>query len=322
LDDVTVEAREVVMVPPGTRTLRVALNGRDDGVSDFDLYVKAGAPATIADADCRRAGASQFALCEIAEPAVGAWHVLVRRFSGAGEFQVTVTTFAATPTAPAAGAACDDGNPRTAADQCRNGRCTGTALTDGAPCEGGTACGERCLAGACRPLQCRHPTAIGRARLALRTGRKGPVGDDFTWTWAHGAATGTADFGDPRAQTAYVLQACQRSASGDMQVIAQQRIPAGSSSRRGSPGRRRTKRGFSYRGLAPRAVDRVALAAGDQGKARISLHARGAALALAPLPPRDDAPIVVQLLGDQVCWEAEYRPPARASRRSFLARGE
>ena len=71
----------------------MALNAVDDGTADFDLYVKAGSPPTTLDFDCRRSGSGQFGFCEHVAPAHGTWYVMVRRFLGAGAYQVTATTF-------------------------------------------------------------------------------------------------------------------------------------------------------------------------------------------------------------------------------------
>jgi hypothetical protein len=87
-------------VPAGTRVLRIALNGAFEsrqGVriveNDFDLLIKAGAPPTDTDFDCRDNNPTAFAFCEVQAPPPGTWHVLVERVQGAGTFQVTATSF-------------------------------------------------------------------------------------------------------------------------------------------------------------------------------------------------------------------------------------
>jgi len=75
---------------PGASELRVALNAfEDDGLADFDVYVRAGAPATPAQHDCAIDDEGQFGGCSLASPAAGPWHVLVTRVAGAGAYQVT-----------------------------------------------------------------------------------------------------------------------------------------------------------------------------------------------------------------------------------------
>lgn len=88
-------------VPAGTTVLRVAMNAIDDG-SDFDLYVRFASPPTTSTYDCRRFGSNQYGMCEFSSPTPGTWYILINRYSGAGTFQVTGTTFGLagpTPTA-------------------------------------------------------------------------------------------------------------------------------------------------------------------------------------------------------------------------------
>lgn len=68
-----------------------SLNGWDDGVADFDLYVKRGAPPTTLDFDCKRSASGQFGACVIENPLAGTWHALIQRKSGEGRYQATAT---------------------------------------------------------------------------------------------------------------------------------------------------------------------------------------------------------------------------------------
>ncbi|MCK6554115.1 trypsin-like serine protease [Candidatus Binatia bacterium] len=89
--------RYEVEVPEGASRLRVALNHQAEsraGQSDFDLYVRAGAPPTRETYDCRDFTGRPFGVCEIDAPAAGPWHILVDRFKGQGTAQVVATTFA------------------------------------------------------------------------------------------------------------------------------------------------------------------------------------------------------------------------------------
>src|SRR5262249_52808819 len=92
LDPSSTGATHPFPVPAGTTELRVALNGVDDG-SDFDLFLKRGAPATPTDFDCKADGQGQFGFCGFNAPAADTWYAFVRRFSGSGLYQLTVTTF-------------------------------------------------------------------------------------------------------------------------------------------------------------------------------------------------------------------------------------
>lgn len=89
------EARNSVEVPAGASLLRVAMNAVDDGLANFDLYVKRGAPPTPTSFDCARTGSAQFGVCDFSLPAAGTWHLLVRRVAGSGAFQVSATRFGA-----------------------------------------------------------------------------------------------------------------------------------------------------------------------------------------------------------------------------------
>ena len=86
------EARHMVIVPAGRSELRVTMNAVDDGIADFDLYVKRGSPPTPADYDCAQNGIGQFGSCIFAAPEAGAWYVLVDRYAGGGGSQVTATS--------------------------------------------------------------------------------------------------------------------------------------------------------------------------------------------------------------------------------------
>ena len=55
-------------VASGTTLLRVAMNAVDDGVSDFDLYVKAGSAPTTSVYDCGRFGPNQFGDLRLPRP--------------------------------------------------------------------------------------------------------------------------------------------------------------------------------------------------------------------------------------------------------------
>lgn len=93
------EARWDITVPAGTSVLRVALNGQQWSGSgnsqvnnDFDLYVRAGSPPTMAQYDCHDANPTVLGFCEIAAPAPGTWSVLAKQVQGEGTVQLTATT--------------------------------------------------------------------------------------------------------------------------------------------------------------------------------------------------------------------------------------
>ena len=110
------EQRYTFNVPQGTALLRVALHGAEFQGSpdpDFDLYLRAGAPAEPGAADCSSAGGGLVEFCEVQVPQPGTWHVLVRRVLGAGRFQVTSTLYNASPSVctPGPNTLCIDNQP-------------------------------------------------------------------------------------------------------------------------------------------------------------------------------------------------------------------
>jgi hypothetical protein len=68
------------------------MNAKDDGDTDFTLYIKQGALPTDTDFDCRQLGPGQFGFCQFANPAGGRWFARVKReaVSENGEYQLTL----------------------------------------------------------------------------------------------------------------------------------------------------------------------------------------------------------------------------------------
>ena len=91
LGDAQVTATHEFIIVDGSGELRVAFNAIDDFFADFDMYVKHGSPPSTADFDCRQTSSGQFGYCEFSNPAGGRWYVRVDRFSGEGDYQVSVT---------------------------------------------------------------------------------------------------------------------------------------------------------------------------------------------------------------------------------------
>lgn len=77
--------------------LRVSLNATDDGVSNYDLYLRHGSAASAVAFDCKSNGSNQYEYCVVNAPAEGTWHVLVDNRNGAGAYQVTATIIGADP---------------------------------------------------------------------------------------------------------------------------------------------------------------------------------------------------------------------------------
>jgi hypothetical protein len=152
---------------------------------------------------------------------------------------------------------------------------------------------------------CRAAAAGGAALVAKN--KKNDARDTLVWRW-RGAATTKADLGDPVGATDYRL--CLYDAAGLRYAAA---LPA-SGSCGGKTCWKATKTGFRYRNppLVPDGVAALMLKSGGEGKARIALQTRGAALRLAlPFAP----PVTVQLVREDgaPCWDATYSAPAKST---------
>ncbi len=139
-------------VDPGSMLLRITMNANDDGISDFDFYARAGLPPSTTIYDCAASSANQFGACDFEDPSGGPWYVLVDRFSGAGTYQITATSFGTFCSDPGnEGLACDDANACTESDICAAGSCVGSPVADGTGCDDGNSCSapDTCVAGVC-----------------------------------------------------------------------------------------------------------------------------------------------------------------------------
>ncbi len=343
------QATHAITVPNGTTLLRIAMNAVDDGVADFDLYVRAGAPATVDAYDCRRFGPNQVGFCEFAAPAAGTWYVLVNRYAGAGTYQLTVTTLGTTCALPGSdGNACDDGNACTVSDECQAGSCVGTTAADGAPCSDGNACTgpDTCHAGVCdssavadgtpcddgdpcsRPDTCQagtctgtspaltcKSTALGSALLTVDN-RSPDSRDRLSWTWRKGAATTFAEFGNPTLTTSYAL-CLYDDVGGTPQRRLTKVIPPGARWKAFSRGFR-----FSDFAGATAGIQSIALTSGAAGRASISVRGRGQPLTLPGLPFAKQPSVIMQLLNDTTCWSSTHSVAATNSLARFKATGQ
>lgn len=352
VDAVAPERRMVFDVPYGSAQLRITMNGAflvTDNPNDFDLYVKHGSPPTTSDFDCRRDGAGQLAACLVDAPAPGAWHVLVRRKSGGGQYQVTATALArdcAQPgtdglscddtnsctsaevcqagmcggTAAPDATPCDDGNQCTGSDACQAGLCIGVALTDGTPCDDGDRCSrpDTCAGGACSgpapAVGCALPGVPDAGALLLRDDvRDGK--DKMSWKWSKGPATPLGALGDPTTTTDYALCLYDR-AGGMPSRKLKLPLPAGSAWSESSTTGFRWKDGT----LSLGGVTALIIRSGEAGKAKISLSGKSHALGMPDLPLAKDPAVTVQLVNPLACWETTFGASSRNDDRQFKAR--
>ena len=233
--------------------------------------------------------------------------MLVQRFQGTGQYQLTATTFASgAPGAGTSGQGCDDGNVCTTSDVCQSGACGGTAVSDGTSCDDGTACTgpDQCQSGACTApaapaTGCKLPVVSAKASL-LVTNDVRDTRDRLTWKWVKGDTTTLVDLGDPVGGAGYEL--CVFDESGGVPELASRTLVPGGA------GWSAASRGYTFRDrtLQHGGVQTLRLTDGGAGKASISLVAKGALLATPALPLHQDPRVVVQLIGAQACFEARY----------------
>jgi cytochrome c peroxidase len=246
--------------------------------------------------------------------------------------------------------ACSDGNACTTADRCGAGVCVGTPIScdDGNPCTDDacsptTGCahvpntgpcedgdprtvGDQCAAATCvpGPLGC-AATPIEGCRVSLVPEKnqlmlKGGTQDSrsrFTWRWQEGQATRTTDFGNPDADGGTDFAFCVYDHDqGVPRLVMSSGLAAGGLCG-GAPCWRAGATSFSYRDQdathAP-GIWSVTLRAGPDGAAAIAVLGRGAALDMVAPPLRQDPAVTVQLIGDGVCWQSDFRPPALVNR--------
>ncbi len=315
------EARHSFTVPAAAEELRVTLNAVDS--ADFDLYLRAGTPPTPSDFDCAAAGQSPFGACTVALPAAGTWHVLVSRFSGSGEYQLTASVFGADCADPAnEGLPCDDGSSCTTGDVCQSGTCSGTPLPDGAACDDGSACtpGDTCQAGACIPgpapvAGCRLPAKPGKGLLRILD-RARDARDRLVWRWSAGAATDVSDFGDPTAGDPVTLCVYDESGGAPERIFELSVPPGGPWAS--------VSRGFLYRdpGRTLGGLKKLLLKSGGDGRAKVVFVATGAGVRPPSPPLLLDPEVRVQLLSRAACFENTFSAPLENEAERFKARSD
>ncbi len=316
------------VVGAGSRRLRVSMNAVDDG-SDFDLFVKAGSPPTLSSFDCRQNGRGQYAFCEFTNPAAGTWYVLVDQAAGSGLYQVSATTFGGGCADPgSAGQPCDDGNVCTVNDRCQGGICAGNPAPNGTPCDDSDACTQTdsCQLGTCTGSQqprtdCRLPFVPGSGvfRLEDETPDEPADADKLTWNWFRGTATAVSDFGDPLSTTTYTLCVFDEASGTPALVLSHQASAAALCGTK--PCWKEYAKSFRYtdKKLQNGPISSLLLRQGNDGKAKISLKAKGTQLSLPSLPLHQQNAVTVQLSNGTVCWEGRYSTNKRNNLFGFEA---
>jgi hypothetical protein len=216
-----------------------------------------------------------------------------------------------TPGTPAApGTSCEDGNPCTSNDSCdASGHCVGGSPTDCGPC---MTCNP--FLGGCVALVeqgCKKPLSpVSTIRI-----RETPTRNNIHWRWNDGAATNTADFGDPVTTDDYTLCVFDR-LSGKDELRARAVAPHGAHWRS-------VRTGFGYNDpttVGPDVVRAISLKPGGDGTASITVKTRGVGIAAGVIPLY--LPATVQLRGPAgTCWDAVFVSAQVNDYRKFTGTG-
>jgi predicted outer membrane repeat protein len=146
--------------------------------------------------------------------------------------------------------------------------------------------------------------------------------DTMAWKWGRGAATHRVEFGNPlTGSTRYAICVYDETA-GAQNLVLSALVPEGRTCA-GKPCWRETARGFRYLdpNMTPDGVQRMVLTAGGDGRASITVKAKGDRFPM-PMPAspsqmfRQDSRVTVQLVNSDggVCWEAVFSAPARRNK--------
>ncbi len=206
-----------------------------------------------------------------------------------------------------AGEQCDDAN--TSAGDCCDAACQVEATAS--PCDDGEICtitdgcdGAGSCVGSTEPAaSCAVPLSVARSTLILKD--KGS-NDSLTWKWSKGPEVLAAGFGDPTDGDDYTLCLYDET-GGSATIILSSTAPADPIAwvNKGD-------KGFQYKkkDLEPDGIRVVKLKAGMVGKAKITLKAKGANLAISNLGFGPAATITAQLRNSSgACFGAIYQAP-------------
>jgi uncharacterized delta-60 repeat protein len=152
---------------------------------------------------------------------------------------------------------------------------------------------------------CTLPAVSAKALLQARDDAGGK-GDRLAWKWLKGGTTTVGEFGDPLAATDYAFCVYDES-GGPPALLFEAAVPAGGVCDDDACWKPPTGKGFKYKDRTRRrcGVDVMKLQAGETGKAKIIVKAKGERLPVPALPL--PLPLRVQLqAANGECWEATY----------------
>ena len=238
-------------------------------------------------------------------------------------------------TAEPDGGACDDGEACTT-DHCASGACVGMPVRDGTACDDGSQCTvDACRAGACvgtpaPSVSCKRPTLPLKAELLLKStvpdttrtpNANNPPGkdDQLSWTWTKGQSTTLTELGGPMTSDDYELCVYGPGPS----LLFSGHVPAGGTCGKVPCWKAMTGKGYSYtdKKRLPDGMEKLDLAAGAPGEAKISMKGKGVNL---NMPALGDLalPIEVQLRGAGECWAATYSTAIANTPEQFKAKSD
>ncbi len=213
-----------------------------------------------------------------------------------------------------AGEACDDGN--TTSGDCCSALCAfetpGSGCDDGDLCSNLDACdGAGGCAGVFAPIAgCKKSTGTGKSKLVLKD-KENDKGDLALFRLSRGEETLFGDFGDPTNSTDYEL--CIYRASGGLLL--------GSSAPAGNEWTASGTSGYRYKDSqrTPDGVQVIKVKAGDAGKAKLKIKARGVNLGMPTLGLV--LPVTAQVRnGSGGCWGATFFTPTANDAGSFKSK--
>jgi len=212
---------------------------------------------------------------------------------------------------------CDDGNVTSGDgcdENCRPTECGNGVVTGGTgeTCDDGNVvngdgCSSTCqieIPSLCSLVSGCIPLGVGgRGRLHVFD-KDDDSRDHLSWKWAKGGATDAADLGDPEGSTPYVLCVYDSTVLGAAYVVP----PSSSKWSLGS-----SRALYRDKAGTEAGITAIKVRAGDSGRARVEVKARGLSLdlppAFTPFQLFEQSPsVTVRLVnGEGVCWEADFR---------------
>lgn len=210
------------------------------------------------------------------------------------------------------GTSCSDANACSTGDTCHAGVCSAGAAEDCGPCltcDPGAGCVAHVLS------SCHQPTErfSGELEITARPTRK------IEWFWVEGEATTRAEIGNPLGDDRYAFCLFDESQSTPRLAFraATRPDPCGKKSCWKPTG----KTGFQYSAPASDELRKMVLKTGRDGKAKVTVIAKGPELALPPLPT--SLPLRAQLHAENgQCWEARFFPLGASKNDAKIFRGK